>query len=326
MSTKTEVRVTLTSWCIAFVFACGWTTPAIGAMAAEPRERVSLVEPDAQFFLDYPDLQDEREQLEAASRELAAEGFQSADDHGAKKLLAERTRRAISQRTSVDWQRKAISLYPDLGIAGSEFNLLFLQHHRELQDSTPAFIQEPSWPFLLAKRCADEIRAQKRENISQRPNLLPSAPLVSSAALPPHQSVTASDDPPPTVSAAQKTAGGVGLPLAGAVLTVTVLLPCLPLLRWIRLRQSTDGFAARCAASPYHRALKPATIVYGVAAIAAVVRSLPANGDLSLTNRFFITLCVSIVFGACAGLIGYLSALLYCALRPRDNRPHAHSH
>lgn len=322
---QSAIRVALMCWCIAFVLNCAWTIPAIGALNAVPRERVFVAQADAQFFLDYPDLRDEREQLEAASRELTAEGFQPAEDRNAKKLLAERTRRAISQRTAVEWQQKAISLYPDLGIAGSEFNLLFLRHHRELQESTPAFSEEPSWPLLLARRCADELRAKKQPNMAQRPDLLPAATLDSSPALPP-RSITEPVNPPPVSSSAREKVGGVSLTLAGAVLIIIVLLPCLPILRWTRLRQSTDGAATRCASSPYHRAIKPAIIVYGVAAIAAIIRSLPANGDLSLMNRFFITLCISLVFGVCAGLVGYLSALLYCALRPRDGGSHAHTH
>ena len=277
--------------------------------AEEPESQVHAALPasGSPFFAQYPDLADEQETVAGASRELASEGFTVTDDDHA--ALAARTRAILSQRTVLDWQKKAICLYPELGVAGSEFNALFLQHYRELRVSTPAFAQEPFWPVLLAKRCADELHA--REAVIPAPRSLSPAPSPV--------------DLHPTTPAVQRGPSGVGLALQGAGLIVTALLPCLLLFRWSHALASTDSVESR-ASSPWFRALKPAAVAYSMGAIAAILRSLPENIDLSLADRTFITLLVSVLFGGCVGLIGYLFALLYCALHPRGGQPSAHFH
>lgn len=287
-------------------------------MISVPQGAVASSLTDAQFFVDYPDLHDELEVISVASQELVAEGFHATDDLNAREVLAQRTRSLLSQRTSAEWQKKAVSLYPALAVAGSEFNLLFLQHHRELQESTPAFEQEASWPVLLAKRCADELSVRTPATVAPQP----ARPPPPSAAQRPSRPTPAPIDSL-IVSSPQKTTTGMQVILAGAFLLTSVLLPSLLLFRWI---SSSDRFPPRLTLSPWLRALKPATLAYGIGGVIAVIRSLPANEDLSLTNRVFITFFISVLFGGCVGVVGYLFALLYCALHPRDGRPHLHYH
>lgn len=53
-----------------------------------------------------------------------------------------------------DWQRKAIELYPQLGVAGSPFNQRFVAAYQERKETTPEFFANPQWPVLLARECA----------------------------------------------------------------------------------------------------------------------------------------------------------------------------
>ncbi len=305
--------------CSVMLLICSLSSMGAGAAVSVSQDPAGWQEPGAEFFRDHPDLNDERDIVEAVSRELGAENFSAADSHHAAEVLATRTREQLSRRTSQEWQKRAISLYPDLGIAGSEFNVLFLRHFRELQETTPAFAQEPSWPMLLAQRCADELRAGR-----QASGILPSPgtslagkTVAPSAALPSHRPSPQPIDPSPIPPIAPKATGGVGVFLAGAALfAVMFLFPGLLLFRWNHSRSSSH-VPERRIASPWRRAVKPAAVIYGVAAFVAIVQALPQNADLNMMNRLFITLCVSSVFGGCVGLVGYLFALLYCALHPR---------
>ena len=85
----------------------------------------------ADFFRRYPDLEDEREMVTIAARALAKEGTKSRDDSAAAELLARRTRLLLSLRTPEEWNRKAVSLFPELGVKDSKFNKLFLRHYNE---------------------------------------------------------------------------------------------------------------------------------------------------------------------------------------------------
>ena len=59
-----------------------------------------------------------------------------------------------------DWQRKAVELYPQLGVAGSTFNTKFWALYQERLKSNPAFVNNPQWPVLLAQECAVQLPAQ----------------------------------------------------------------------------------------------------------------------------------------------------------------------
>lgn len=264
-------------------------------------EAVAPLKATPQFFVDHPDLDDEREAVDVASHQLTEEGVPAGDSREAGEMLAARTRALLSQRTPEEWKKQAIRLYPDLGMAGSEFNSLFVRYYRELQELTPGFTEEPSWPVLLAKRCADELRHRKPSSTSPPPAASPE--LLH---------------PPSTAPASQGQIGRLGLCLMGAPLIGAALLPSVLAFRRRRTVATADIRHGPHASSPYRRALKPAMLVYSAVASVAVLRSLPENADLSVTNRVFVTFLVSIVAGGCAGMIGYLFALLYCALHRRD--------
>ena len=42
-----------------------------------------------------------------------------------------------------DWQRKAVAMYPQLGVAGSAFNTKFWALYQERMKSNPAFVNNP---------------------------------------------------------------------------------------------------------------------------------------------------------------------------------------
>jgi hypothetical protein len=52
------------------------------------------------------------------------------------------------------WQAKALAEFPALGVSGSVFNSLFLEHVKRLREKTPEVFQDPSWPYRLAQRVA----------------------------------------------------------------------------------------------------------------------------------------------------------------------------
>ena len=258
-------------WCSVL---CAWFAPGVGAVAAVTQGGASLAEGDARFFEAYPDLRDEWEEVDRASRALAAEGFTATDIRQVIDVLAKRTRQMLSLRTAAEWQKKAVSLYPELGIEGSEFNALFVQHHRELLGSSPEFVQEPSWPVLLAKRCADELRARRQASAVPPPAAAapPPDPTPHGAAAPlagPAPHPAPAERPPPefsdspsTVASPQKASGGVGLVVAAVALIVGAPLLGLLLVRWSHGRLFKNGSSAeRRASSPWHRALKPATVI-----------------------------------------------------------------
>lgn len=247
-------------------------------------------EAQARFFAKYPDLVDEGEVVTAAARALAAEGAPPRDEAAQAEALAARARALLAQRTPKDWQRKAISLFPALGVAGSEFNQLFLRHHGELKKTSPQFMEEPSWPVLLAKRCADELRAP--------------APVAASAPLP-----TAPSDAPPASRLAIPTApthrAGVGMSLLSIVLLLTII--ALPARGLFRCSRAFSGNGAPLTA--WQRALGPAAWVYLAVAVLAVLRTYFANGDQSVFDRFGIALLVGLLAGVIVGIPAFALAL-----------------
>lgn len=59
-----------------------------------------------------------------------------------------------------DWQRKAVELYPQLGVSGSEFNKKFWSLYRQRMQTSPAYFNLPQWPVLLARECANQLASQ----------------------------------------------------------------------------------------------------------------------------------------------------------------------
>ena len=59
-----------------------------------------------------------------------------------------------------DWQRKAVELYPDLGVANSPINKKYRALYQERIRTNPGFFRLPQWPVLLAKEAATQVGAQ----------------------------------------------------------------------------------------------------------------------------------------------------------------------
>ncbi|HEY3901858.1 MAG TPA: tetratricopeptide repeat-containing serine protease family protein [Chthoniobacter sp.] len=57
---------------------------------------------------------------------------------------------ARAERKDVSSRQQAVTVYPELGVAGSVFNKRFVEAHNELQKTVPAFFDKPDWPMLLA--------------------------------------------------------------------------------------------------------------------------------------------------------------------------------
>lgn len=53
-----------------------------------------------------------------------------------------------------DWQRRAVELYPDLGVAGSAISKQYRALYQERLRTNPAFFKLPQWPVLLAREAA----------------------------------------------------------------------------------------------------------------------------------------------------------------------------
>ena len=58
-------------------------------------------------------------------------------------------------------QRKAIDLYPDLGVAGSPLNKEFVARVKRCQLKKKEFFNEPDWPIRLGKECNEDLAGKK---------------------------------------------------------------------------------------------------------------------------------------------------------------------
>jgi hypothetical protein len=54
-------------------------------------------------------------------------------------------------------KRRAVAAYPDLGVANSPLNRLFVAKVRQYQTEKPAVFDEPEWPSTIAKECVSEL-------------------------------------------------------------------------------------------------------------------------------------------------------------------------
>jgi mono/diheme cytochrome c family protein len=100
---------------------------------------------------------------------------------------------AAATVTAEDWQRKAVEMYPQLGVAGSAFNTRFVALYRERLKTAPAFFQNPQWPLLLAQECAGQLPvhatrpasiAELRARLAIKPQEPPPPPAAPSAPAP----------------------------------------------------------------------------------------------------------------------------------------------
>jgi hypothetical protein len=59
-------------------------------------------------------------------------------------------------------QRKAIELYPELGVADSLLNNEFVERVRMYRIEKKEFFAEPDWPVRLAKECSEALAAKPK--------------------------------------------------------------------------------------------------------------------------------------------------------------------
>jgi hypothetical protein len=271
------------------------TCPAAEEISAPPASPAPPIAADDSFFVDHPDLKDEVEIVNKASKALAAEGYKTGTAKEASDALAAESRVLLDERTPEEWQQKAVSLFPELGVAGSKLNSLFLKHYRELQAKSPAFAEEPSWPVLLAKRCNDELRAGSQ----------PASGTI--LALPPvtkAQSSRSNDKRPPG-----QTHRSAHFWQTAFALVLLILLTAGPagLVFWkAQMRKRSSGGRPPL----WQITVKHAAIIYLAVALPTSVYSLAANSDLGFADRVFVSLLAGTLFGLFITLpIGGMDAL-----------------
>ncbi len=250
----------------------------------------------AAFYTRFPDLKDETDIVAQAGRGLAF-GYQDPNADPAE-LLAARARALLAERTPQAWQRRAVSLFPELGVAGSEFNRRFLTRYRELNQTSPQFLKEPSWPVLLARRVADELNAP--------PPAATAPPTIAGQPVPTH-----SAKPAP---APGRAAFWLSL-LSLAVLLFLVVQPA----RWL-FRASRAFAGEEPTAIPWQRAFGPAAWAYLIVSLFSLWRTFAANAGQTVVDRFGISLIVSVLVGAGAAVLGYGAAFGPTILR-KTNTP-----
>ena len=83
---------------------------------------------------------------------------ESAED--AKKLLpsASLAPAALSNFTLMGAQREALRRHPDLGVAGSRMNVVFLERYHRYQKERPEYFHDATWPVRLADETASDIQ------------------------------------------------------------------------------------------------------------------------------------------------------------------------
>lgn len=58
------------------------------------------------------------------------------------------------------WKAQSVKEFPDLGVAGSRMNTLFVARAKQLQTQGAADLQNPAWPYLLAVQVNKELLTQ----------------------------------------------------------------------------------------------------------------------------------------------------------------------
>jgi len=302
MKSGTALWCALSLWLGSVAYA-GFVAPPDAPVPATPAPS-SIITPDDQFFVDHPDLKDEAEVVDEASKQLAAEGYTASTAPEASEALAAKSRAILAERTPAEWQQKAVSLFPALGVAGSDLNVLFLKHYRELKASSPEFIQEPSWPILLAKRCNDELRSGSAV-ATRAAGAAPSA--AAAPARPP-------DEARP-LRQGHRSSSFWQTFFSLLLLILMTALPCAVAFRpevltlspaALGLRGFGKGRTGRREPSNpppkgdqpvWRAALKHAAIIYAIVALPISVHSLMANADLAFIDRLFVSLLVGALIG-----------------------------
>jgi hypothetical protein len=339
-------------WCVFTLLLGSFISPGFetAAAAAVPFPADPSLTADDQFFVDHPDLKDEAGVVKQAAADLASEGYQPETASQASDALAAKCRAILAARRPHEWQQKAVSLFPALGVAGSDFNLLFLKHYHELRASTPAFTQEPSWPVLLAKRCDEELRAA-------HPAASESTPAPASAAKP----AAKRQEKPVVAAKATPSEAPAAIPLDAdpdgrnsvhqerrsrnfwqtffALLLLVILTsapgvfafrPAVFVLRKPELHQETATEAASApevAPEPkrdppiWRTALKHAAILYVVTALPSAVYTFMSDFDLGVFDQLFVSFLVGSLFGLFITLPFYGIERLWQACQKHPVRP-----
>ena len=278
-------------------FLCVWLSAFAVVQAGESAASYAAdfavnVDVQAAFFARFPDLTDEEDIVMLAARNVAAE---PPTNVAPPEAVAAQARKILAQRTPQEWQHKAVTLFPELGVAGSDFNNLFLKRYHELQTRSPQFTREPSWPVLLARRCADEL-GQKAAN---------PAPIAATPVQP--------DNAPVKSAKSHAWPGGFWISLLNLILLAAVLIqPAFWLFRCSR------AFAGNGAPlTLWQHALRPAAWGYFAATLLAVWRTFPANADEAFFDRFGITLLVSLLTGIAFAIPTFVGAMGYTWWRTR---------
>ena len=73
-------------------------------------------------------------------------------------LTPEEERRQLEEQA----KRKAVSVYPELGVAGTSVNREYVRRYKLYKSVNPAFFEEPDWPFRLAEMLAQDLGLDAR--------------------------------------------------------------------------------------------------------------------------------------------------------------------
>jgi hypothetical protein len=79
---------------------------------------------------------------------------------------------ASAEGTLQQWQAKALTEFPSLGVPGSAFNSIFLEQVKLLRQKNRKVFQDPSWPYRLAQQVAassELVRAMEMLDAKSRP-------------------------------------------------------------------------------------------------------------------------------------------------------------
>ena len=77
---------------------------------------------------------------------------------------------ASFQKTEEAARREAVKNYPDLGVAGSEFNRRFLIKVAKYRSERPDDLRSPGWPLVLANEVGLDVLAERIFKIPATPN------------------------------------------------------------------------------------------------------------------------------------------------------------
>ena len=63
----------------------------------------------------------------------------------------------VLKGTEKEWQKAAVEKYPDLGLAGSRLNTMFVARVKTCKTTRPVVFQRPDWPLKLADEVAGDL-------------------------------------------------------------------------------------------------------------------------------------------------------------------------